>query len=201
MDNEIQVFYVVDLDTTVFDTYTITKCLHVFLQTTFRNHLFTRFQHVPFLPLSVANDIHTDDVIKRGLLQFCFMYETLKLKSSGTTWFIYISNGNVVVNGQSILENVGVLLLNQHPERKECIYTIHKTPFAVFKSDTREKRLEDLKTFSKTFRELFQSNKILKYSAVTNAVNSVTESVDKNGVVTQYITTGLPQEKAPSNLL
>lgn len=191
-DLEIQVYYVVDLDTKVFDTYTITKCLHVFLQTTFRDHLFVRFQHVPFIPLIDPNDTHTDDVIKRGLLQFTFMFETLKLKASGPTWFIYISNGNVIVNDQKILENVGVMLLNKQPEYKECIYTIHKTPFQVFKGETREKRLEDLKTFSKTFKELFQSNQVLKYTAITNAVNNVTESVDKNGVVTQYITTGRP---------
>jgi len=166
MSPNIEVYYVVDLDTSVFDTYTITKCLHVFLQTTFRDHLFTRFQHVPLLPLT-----ETNDVIKRGLQQFSFMFDTLKLKSSDTTWFIYISNGHVPVGqcGQCI-GPVGVMLLNKNPSCKECLYTIHKTPFKVLKKDCREIRLHELKIFTKTFKELFSSNKTIKYNAVNGVL-------------------------------
>jgi hypothetical protein len=106
------------------------------------------------------------------------MFETLKLKSSDTTWFIYISNGNLPI-APFELSQVGVMLVNKNPCYKECLYTIHRTPFGVFKKDTRETRLQELKTFTKTFKELFDSNKVIKYCAVDGALSDSTTVLAK----------------------
>lgn len=131
----------------------IESCLKVYLSIKFQTHKLDKFE--------IYKPMITDtDIIKKGTLVFSEMYQTLKLKSPNETWFIYMGNGSV----QNIYNNVFVLLLNKTPNKKECYYTINKNNMIISAQMLRNDKLNTLKILTKSFDEIINTKKILKYN-------------------------------------
>lgn len=131
----------------------IESCLKVYLSIKFQTYKLDKFE--------IYKPMITDtDIIKKGTLVFSEMYQTLKLKSPNETWFIYMGNGSV----QNIYNNVFVLLLNKTPNKKECYYTINKNNMIISAQMLRNDKLNTLKILTKSFDEIINTKKILKYN-------------------------------------
>lgn len=114
---------------------------------------------------SEKNNIEKNDgdVIKRGLIKFNSMVESLKLKNKNDVWLFYISNGNI----NTIYENVFVILLNKEPMFKKSHYVISKNIIDINTNLSKRQKLENLKIFNKNIEELLKSDKIITYTNLT----------------------------------
>lgn len=139
------------------DEVTLTKCLRVFLQVTFPEERFVRFEKFEDDAPHVQKDI-----IKTGLHTFNHMYETLKLKTSNTVWFVFLANGNVL----NVYNNVSVALVNQDVQRKECMYSIVNKEIRFDAGHDKSQKMEHVKLLNKSLSQLFKNKRLIRYDKV-----------------------------------
>lgn len=143
------------------DIVILEKCLRVFLDVHKSDFYIDKFINCESLEDRIkSHDIKDKDVIKRGLVTFNNMTRGLKLKSTNDAWFIYISSGNI----NKLYENVFIILLNTEPLTKRCYYVINKKQLKINDNFTKSEKLETLKLFNTSLKELFGSNKTITYS-------------------------------------
>lgn len=148
---DIDIYIYIDLNLEKQDFDLIEKCIKLHLQVHHNNYIVSR--------IICCNDIiektQTEDVIKNGLLTFHNMFRNLKLRGRNPIWFIYLSNGDI----QDKYKNKCVLLLNTQPNKKECYYCIHTTPFLLRdKSESplsRQDRIIQFKNLNINLKNLF----------------------------------------------
>jgi hypothetical protein len=148
------------------------KCLRVHLETKHPEYSLVKLQRFDFdevlhggdrISPSLSTIFQTQDVIKKGLLTFNYMYRFLKLKTVNEVWFIYVGNGDV----QELYKDVSVVLWNNQPADKRCRYTIYEDALHISNEMSRDHKLEGLKTFNKMLSQVFTTDKTIKYYRLT----------------------------------
>lgn len=93
------------------------------------------------------------DPVKNGVLIFDRMFESLKLKNSNETWFLYICNET----------NNFIILLKKIPYEKKCYYVINKEPLYMYKSENTEMTLRTFAKFQIILRKLITFKTFFTY--------------------------------------
>lgn len=131
----------------------IEKCLEIYVKTNFRNYTLNKFINFQ------KNDKHESDIIKTGLNIFNEMFETLPLKNSYDTWFIFIGNGKI---GDQY-NDISVILLNKKPMIKKANYVINKNKLNVNTNYSKQEKLKGTRLLTNNLNHLFNSNKYIEY--------------------------------------
>lgn len=147
----VDIYIYIDLKLNEDELELVQKCIKIHLQAYYKNYIISK--------MICCNDLvdktETDDVIKNGLLTFHNMFRYLKLKGREPVWFIYLSNGDI----QDKYKDSCVLLLNTQPNKKECYYCVHATPFQLRdKTDSplsRDNRIMQFKNLNINLKKLF----------------------------------------------
>ncbi|NDC95785.1 hypothetical protein EB118_19160 [bacterium] len=148
----LSVYYCIDLPDS-HDTALIEKCLKTHIIVTQKD-----FQLINFVRY-VKKSGKNEDVVKNGLYTLNKMYMDLKLKEQTSTWFFYISNGNI----KNVYKNVCAILLNKDPCNKTCLYSIHKTPLVIDKQAEKNSKLSSIFDLNKSLYELFATTNTINY--------------------------------------
>lgn len=149
--NEIDLYVYIDLDIDEHELELVKKCINL--------HLKTYYDDYNISKINCCNDVvektETQDVVKNGLITFHNMFRRLKLKGRNPVWFLYLSNGDI----QDKYKNNCVLLLNTLPNKKECFYCVHSSPFLLrdefAKPLPREDRVLQFKNLNINLKNLF----------------------------------------------
>jgi hypothetical protein len=153
----LDVYYYIDFDDNTQDVGFIEKCIQ--LNTTVNQNDFIVEKFVNCSKNIIVKTTETD-TIKRGLIIFNKMFRRLKLKSSNSIWFIYLSNGNI----KDIYTNVFVVLINQNPCLKTCSYVISKNELRIGKNEEKASKLSKIKNISNAIRHCFITDKTITYT-------------------------------------
>jgi diadenosine tetraphosphate (Ap4A) HIT family hydrolase len=158
---EIEIFYAINVEESI-EQDLIQKCLEVFVKTQFDSIKITRFEKV--VP------IIDKDTLKTGLIFFTKTYE--QRTHNRQTWYFYIGNGDIYDDNQIAHKNVTLLLWNRNPKNKECCYVVNKNKVNVQKNMDKQEKMLNLKTLSKSLRELKTNSKsnIIRYNNIGSSV-------------------------------
>jgi hypothetical protein len=125
---ELDIYYYIDFDTRQYLSY-LENYLKVYLNvngytvTNFINYKNNTRTNTSNNNMNNSNNTNKDP-IKNGILIFDEMFQSLKLKNSNETWFIYICNDH----------NNFIILLKKTPCEKKCFYVINnETKSKTFK--------------------------------------------------------------------
>lgn len=144
----LHIYYVFDFPETQ-DTDALTLALSVCIKTKCVDRDIRTFQQID--TLSVAPKERNDkDVMKRGLYIMMNLYRVLKLKTTHDVWFVYAGTGNI----WGVKQDVSVFLLNKVPGVKECFYIVNKNRLKVDPAVEKERKLRDIKVFTKSVSEI-----------------------------------------------
>jgi hypothetical protein len=155
----LDVYLIFDLSSS-FDIDVITKCIKVYLIKKL-NYEVNKCENITEM-FAKKGEYRKFDVIKRGLQYFSEANKMLKLKSSNECWFIYISNGKI----HGFSNNISLILLSKYPAISECFYSINKRLFNILKNSEKEIKLDELKIFTKSFTEVVNTTKSIKYNTL-----------------------------------
>lgn len=163
--NLLDIYYIIDYPEEI-DTEMMQKYFKIYLNVHFNINMFQKIEAYPYPHAEENNDI---DVIKNGLYSFNKMFNELKLKSKNTTWFFYLTNGDI--DNQIKYKNIDVILLNKNISEKECFYNINKININILKTFSIEDKFNKLKIFKNNLNILFSSKDLLKYDKINLNLN------------------------------
>lgn len=153
----LDVYYYIDFDDTICDVEFIEKCLRLNVTVNQNDFIVDKFINCSKSIIVKNTD---QDVIKRGLVIFNRMFRRLKLKSSNSIWFIYLSNGNI----KEIHKDVFLVLVNQNPCLKTCSYVISKHELRISKNEDKTSKLSKIKNISNAIKHCFTTDKTITYT-------------------------------------
>ena len=153
----LDVYYYIDFDDTIYDVDFIEKCLQLNITVNQTDFTVSKFINCSKHIISKNKE---SDIIKTGLGIFNKMFKRLKLKSTNSIWFVYLSNGDI----QELYKNVFVVLINQNPCIKTSSYVISKNELCISKNEERTSKLTKIKNISNAIRHCFTTDKTITYT-------------------------------------
>jgi hypothetical protein len=142
---QLDIYYYIDFDKNQYLNF-LENYLKIYLNV----NGYTVNNFINYTNKSTNNNINTNnkgntnnkskDSVNNGLLIFDEMFQSLKLKNSNETWFLYICNDH----------NNFLILLKRIPYEKKCYYVINKEPLYL----NNEMKLKSLKKFGEILAKL-----------------------------------------------
>lgn len=150
---KLTVYVCIDLIAPPYDIELIQKAIHVCLVEKMRDD---NIQVMVVPPLAKRNT--TYDLIENGLMQMQYITRSIQTDSQ-EIWTLYLTTGDLLS-----YTNVTLLLLNKQPSKRKCMYTIHKQSLDLFSHQTKDIKLQKIKTLSASITELFSgANNVFEY--------------------------------------
>jgi len=159
MQYKLDLYYYIDLPKETNDLSVIEKYIRVYINV-YLGGEYTLNKFVNCNYLFKNNKIRTGDVIKDGLCSFDEMKKSVKLKQTHTSWFVYLSNGDI----RDRYKNVFVMLLNKNPSEKVTNYSINTQILDVNKKYTKYEKIQKLDLLSSCIQELYLTDKQIMWS-------------------------------------
>lgn len=150
----LDIYYFIDNNSTIdnsIDNTLLHNAIKWYLDKKLTEFTINKFEHIPLI-------LPNEDTLVKSFIYMKMLFDKLKLKTTNTTWFLYISSGNI----KGFDKETSLILLNKVPSEAVYQYNLSKTIYKICVNDDKNKRDKKISQFVQVLHETIHSKKTIR---------------------------------------